>query len=129
MIAIVPIAGDVKRNGDQRPAELVAQWRKSRRNFRTMASLLEHSSVGFAILTQSKSAHLRVLGEYCLREAPKIIREKRALADILDEWLRTDRMPSADEFDSYIRRVLQLTATWTPVADGLVKTLKPEDAP
>jgi hypothetical protein len=112
-----------------RPAALVALWRKSRRNFRSIATQLEHQWIAFALLAQDSSPQVRALGIYAQRETPKVVKEARAIADILDAWLRTDRMPSRDEFDSYARRVREVVAMWMPLAEQLVATLKPEDAP
>jgi hypothetical protein len=88
-----------------------------------MASLAEHSGTAFAFLAQSRSPQVRALAAYSRREADKVIQEARALANILDGWLWTEHMPSAEEFNSYARRVLRLEATWTPVAKELAAAI------
>jgi hypothetical protein len=85
-------------------AEIIrAQLRAIRRRFRTIATVMDHEKTSGA----EDGAIWAVVDE----GTPSLCREARAIADLADQWLRSRRMPSADEWASLTHRVQQVAAT------------------
>jgi hypothetical protein len=62
--------------------ELAEQLRRTRRNYRRMASMMEHGRHGLLLCGE--------VGEKLYEQTPTFCAQARAIADQADQWLKAD---------------------------------------
>src|SRR5215831_6945730 len=87
---------------DTLPPELAEQARRTRRNYRRMASIMENGRHGLLLCGE--------VGEKLYEQTPAFRAQARALADQADQWLKADYCPNRDEYQTRLVRPSQRLA-------------------
>ena len=78
--------------------------------------MMDHQKTAAQVLSGAEDGAIWAVVD---ERTPSLCREARAIADLADQWLRSGRMPSADEWASLTHRVQQVAATTQAWADEM----------
>jgi hypothetical protein len=81
----------------------------ARRSFRSIASQLYHRAYVTKDVALTSELRRAVWAEI-ERQVPAVCRECHAIADLADQWMRSGRTPTAEEWGSFMKGVHRISA-------------------